>query len=78
MSRFVSLNVDIEIDLSEINSDDLYNELTRRKGKERTIHFTELNIQFKDSKELLNHLKNCLGLREFHTKERIIKEIQEL
>lgn len=75
---YVSVNVDVDIDMSEIDTEDLIEELQKRKRKGRDIPIPRIDYTFDTSKELLNHFKECLGLREFHTKERIIKEIQEL
>ena len=76
---YVSVNVDVEIDMSDIDTEDLVEELLKRKRKgKEIIDIPKVGYVFDNSKELLNHFKECLGLREFHTKERIIKEIQEL
>jgi hypothetical protein len=76
MSRYINLTVDVEIDMDDIETSDLIKELSRRKQK---IEDDQINkTEFSSIKEMLNHFKKCLGLREFHTKERIIKEIQEL
>lgn len=81
---YVTMNIDVDIDMadidmSDIDTEDLIEELEnrKRKGKE-IINIPKIGFVFENSKELLNHFKECLGLREFHTKERIIKEIQEL
>jgi hypothetical protein len=55
----IEVEVDLEEHLYEIETDDLVNELAKRKGT-------------------LNSIRVLLGLREWHNKEDIIKEIDQL
>jgi len=74
------IDVEIEDYLDEVDTKYLVQELKKRKD----FKITELNLndieipQFKTPELLLYYLKKLLHLREWHDKNRIIKEIQEL
>jgi hypothetical protein len=71
MSRNISIYTnDIDVFFEELSDNDLKDELLDRKAN--------LDYHFEDSKELLQHLKRCLGLQDWHDKERVIKEINDL
>lgn len=77
MARIV---VEIEDYLDEVDTKYLVQELLKRK--DRYKYKCDLNQneipEFKTPELLLSYLKKILHLREWHDKNRIIKEIQEL
>ena len=82
MGRTISIETDVYIDLGDIETRDLIEELKTRTNQDAKQLINEIENygreSFSENKKLLNHIKKCLGLREFHTKERIIQEILEL
>jgi hypothetical protein len=64
---YISVDVDIDIldYLDEVSTQELIKELLSRKDK------------FETPEKLLT-IKMILGLKEYHTKERLIKEIESL
>jgi len=86
MSRnYVSMNVDIDIDMSDIDDDDLIEELESRdyscekvKVSKRDKYGDFVYPDFKNQIELQRFIKGALGLRDWHLKERVISEINDL
>lgn len=83
MGRYYT--IDAEIDLADIDTSDLIEELKRRKkfGKNFIRELTEnmdeeIELCFDSPKGVLDHLRSIFHLRPFHGKERIIQEINEL
>jgi hypothetical protein len=74
--------IDIEIEdyLDEVATKYLIQELKKRADfKPSDIDLTDIEIpKFKTSDQLLKFIKQLLGLREWHDKKRIIKEIEDL
>jgi hypothetical protein len=74
--------IDIEIEdyLDEVATKYLVQELKKRADfKPADLDLTTIEIpKFKTSEQLLKFIKQLLGLREWHTKERIISEINNL
>lgn len=90
---YVTVNIDVDVDMSDIDTDDLIEELESRHEnflsevsddtllkeiKTRHLNPDDIEFNFYTPKQILNHFKKRLGLREYHDKERIIKEIQDL
>jgi len=83
--NYVSMNVDVDIDMSDFDDDDLIEELESRdytcvsvKVSKRDRYGEFVYPEFKDQIELQNFIKGVLGLKNWHTKERVISEISEL
>ncbi len=70
------IKVDINIDeyLDEVDTSDLLEELECR-----SVDFEKsFDYDFKTPKHQYNAVKKVLGLREFHDKERVLRELQDL
>lgn len=83
--NYVSMNVDVDIDMSDFDDDDLIEELESRdyacintKVSKRNRDGEFVYPEFKNQIELQNFIKGVLGLKNWHTKERVISEIYEL
>ena len=83
--NYVSMNVDVDIDMSDFDDDDLIEELESRdyacintKVSKRNLDGEFVYPEFKNQIELQNFIKGVLGLKNWHTKERVISEIYEL
>lgn len=83
--NYVSMNVDVDIDMSDFDDDDLIEELESRdyacvntKVSKRNSYGEFVYPEFKDQIELQNFIKGVLGLKNWHTKERVMSEISEL
>lgn len=83
--NYVSMNVDVDIDMSDFDDDVLIKELESRnytcinvKVSRRDRYGEFVYPEFKNQKEIQNFIKGALGLRDWHTKERVISEIYEL
>jgi hypothetical protein len=76
-SKTISVNADIDLDMREIETDDLVEELKRR-GKEDELRDEDFLPKFKTTDDLLKYLNKVVGLKPWHTKEKLIKEISEL
>lgn len=73
--RTISLNVDVDLEMDEIDTQDLKDELERRKEE---INDEDFVPSFKTTDELLKYLNKVVGLKIWHSKERLIKEINDL
>lgn len=71
-----TISVDVDIELSIIDDDDLLEELNRRK----LSHFiNKMDMpDFKTKEDHLDYIKVMLGLKNYHSKERVLQEITEL
>jgi hypothetical protein len=69
----VSVNVDVDVDLSEIDTEDLKSELISRN-----VNIDDPKPEFKSSLDVLRYLKHILGLQNYHSTERLIQEINNL
>lgn len=83
--NYVSMNIDVDIDMSDFDDDDLIEELESRdyavintKVSKRNRDGEFVYPEFKNQIELQNFIKGVLGLKNWHTKERVISEIYEL
>jgi hypothetical protein len=80
---YISVNVDVDVDLSDINTDYLIKELEDRHEnflssvsddillkeiKKRHFDLSDVEFDSYTPKQILNHFKKCLGLREYHDK----------
>ncbi len=81
----VTLNVDVDVDMRDFDDDDLIEELesrdyfiTKAKVSIRDKYGDFVYPELKNQMELLKFIKGVLGLRDWHTKERIISEINDL
>ncbi len=73
--------IDIEIEdyLDEVDTKYLVQELLKRKDRNKYKLDMDIDLPtFRDSNELLKHIKRLLGLREWHDKNRVITEIKDL
>jgi hypothetical protein len=74
--------IDIEIEdyLDEVDTKYLVQELKKRKDfKDFKFDIDQIEIPiFDTSTQLLSFIKKCLGLRQWHDKDRIINEIKSL
>ncbi len=73
MSKSIYITQEVEIEMDEIETQDLCDEI-----EERGFYVVEKSQDIETEKEKLNALKEILGLKEWHTKKEIIKEIQQL
>ena len=64
----------VDIDLNEIDTDDLMEELKSRDDVEEI----ELIPKFKEPQGQLAFIKETLGLKNWHDKERVLQEIELL
>jgi len=83
--NYVSMNVYVDIDMSHFNDDELIEELESREYDCTKVKVATRNKygefkfpEFKNQIELQRFIKATLGLKEWHTKERIVSEINEL
>jgi len=82
------IDIEIEYYLDEVRTEYLVNEIVKRKDavKELLKHkeikianIDEFTIPaFKTTDDVLNYIRIVLGLKKWHTKERIISEINNL
>lgn len=83
--NYVSMNVDVDIDMSDFDDDDLIEELESRdytcinvKVSKRDRYGEFVYPEFKNQLELQEFIKGALGLSSWHDKQRIMKEIDDL
>lgn len=76
-SKRISVCVDVDVDLSEIDIDDLI-EYVEDEGYVVSEKITEEIPDFETPQKQIAFLKKVMGLKPWHTKERLIKEIEEL
>jgi hypothetical protein len=73
------IDIDIEDYLDEVDTSSLIDELKRRKDEVTEKDWREMEVPvFKDGEAVLKYFKKRLGLREWHDKKRLIREIEEL
>ena len=67
---YIDIDIDIEDYLDEISTEVLLDELKRRGKEIKAIY------EFKSDTKKMNYIKAIFGLREIHTKERLLEEIK--
>ncbi len=70
----IEVDIDIEDYLGEVDTSDLLEELESRDD----FFLGDFSFDFKTPKQQYEAVKKVLGLREFHDKERALRELQEL
>ncbi len=73
---YISIEVDTDDILMDVDTDDLISELKLRNVKCIRGNYKKMELSQKDSQ--ISVIRQVLGLREWHDKNRIIQEIINL
>lgn len=72
-----TISIEVDIDMSEIDSDDMIDELERR-GVRSIDELSNAGFRFETKEQQLAFVKKVLGLQVYHSNDRVLSEIKEL